>query len=205
MPANEPMARLQAALGKLPGVGKRSAERMTMALVREGTGLLRSLIVALQDVEAQVRLCSLCGGLTLKDQDPCALCRDPRREAQLLCVVEGPSDILLIERAGAFRGRYHALLGRISPMQGEGIPDRRVEALVRRIEKEGVREVILALDTDVESDATASYLAEVLGRQSVKVTRLALGIPAGSAIAYSDPVTLARALQGRAPLRHGET
>jgi recombination protein RecR len=200
MPTNEPMARLQAALGKLPGVGKRSAERMAMALVRDGTGLLRSLISALQDVEAHLQLCSLCGGLTLKDQDPCALCRDPRREAQLLCVVEGPADILLIERAGAFRGRYHALLGRISPMQGEGIPDRRVEALVRRISHEGVREVILALDTDVESEATASYLAGVLGRQSVKVTRLALGIPAGSAIAYSDPVTLARALQGRGPV-----
>ena len=200
MPTNEPMARLQAALGQLPGVGKRSAERMAMALVCDGSELLHSLIAALQEVEAHMRLCSLCGGLTLKDQDPCALCRDPRREARLLCVVEGPSDILLIERTGAFRGRYHALLGRISPMQGEGIPDRRVEALVRRIEKEGVREVILALDTDVESEATASYLAEVLGQRPVKVTRLAFGIPAGSAIAYSDPITLARALQGRGPL-----
>jgi len=200
MPLNDPMSKLMAALGKLPGVGRRSAERLAMALVCDGSELLHSLIAALQEVESNVRLCSSCGGVTLTSQDPCALCRDTRRDSEVLCVVEEPLDILLVERAGVYRGRYHALLGRISPMQGEGIPDRRVETLLKRIEKEGVREVILALNSDVESEATASYLAEVLGQRPVKVTRLAFGIPAGSAIAYSDPITLARALQGRGPM-----
>ena len=197
MPASDPMGRLQTLLGKLPGIGRRSAERMAQALVRDGENLLPNLVAALREVEELVRLCSLCGGLTQKAQDPCALCRDPRREAGLLCVVEEPSDIPLIERAGSFHGRYHALLGKISPMQGQGVPDRRVEALLKRIESEGVREVILALNSDVESDATASYLADVLAKRPVQVTRLAFGIPAGSAISFSDPVTLARALQGR--------
>lgn len=201
MPATDPMGRLQALLGQLPGVGRRSAERMAQALARNGENLLPNLIAALREVEENVQLCSSCGGLTLKTLDPCALCRDPRRESALLCVVEDPSDIPLVERAGAYRGRYHALLGKISPMQGEGIPDRRVEALLKRIEKEEVREVILALNSDVESDATASYLADVLGKAGVRVTRLAFGLPAGSALAFSDPVTLARALQGRMAIR----
>jgi len=204
MPSNDPMTRLQVLLGKLPGIGRRSAERMAQALIRDGENLLPNLIAALREVEDTVRLCSSCGGLTLITQDPCSLCRDPRRDGGLLCVVEDPSDIPLVERSGAYRGRYHSLLGRISPMQGEGIPDGRVEALLRRIEKEGIREVILALNSDMESEATASYLAEVLGKRPVKVTRLAFGIPAGSAIAFSDPITLARALQGRAPLRPDE-
>lgn len=196
----EPLDKLVAVLGKLPGVGRRSAERMALALVCEGSGLLRGLIGALQEVETRVRLCSACGGLTLKQDDPCTLCRDPRRESRIVCVVEEPADILLLERAGAFRGRYHALLGRISPIRGEGIPDRRIEALLKRIGQENIREVILALNSDVEGDATASYLAQVLAGCPVKVSRLAMGLPAGSAIAYSDPVTLSRALQDRRPL-----
>lgn len=196
----DPVDRLTALLARLPGVGRRSAERMALKLARDSGGLVRDLIGALQDVEARVRTCSLCGGLTLRADDPCTLCKDPRRDGKLICVVEDPGDILLLERAGEFRGRYHALMGRVSPMRGEGVENPRIDALVKRIEREGIEEVILALGSDVESDATAAFLAHQLAPKKVRVSRLAFGIPAGSEIAYSDPVTLSRAIQGRRPV-----
>ncbi len=195
----ESVDRLAQALGRLPGVGKRSAERMALKLAREG-GLAAELAAALKDVSATIAACSRCGSLTPRGDDPCALCRDPRRDGKTLCVVDDPSDILLIERAGGFRGRYHALMGRISPARGEGIENPRIESLLQRVGAEGIEEVILALNSDVESDATASYLAHVLVAKKVRVSRLAFGIPAGSELAYSDPVTLSRAMQGRRPV-----
>lgn len=196
----DPLARLVEALGRLPGIGRRSAERIAVRLARETEGLLPELIAALQDVREHIETCRLCGAITDKEHNPCPLCADPRREASVLCVVEDPSDIPLIERARAFRGRYFALMQKISPMQGLGVPDARIQFLLKRIESEKVQEVILALGTDVESDATVAFLRQVLARTNVKVSRLAFGIPAGSEIAYADPVTLARAIEGRTKL-----
>ena len=195
---NEAMEKLMAVLGRLPGLGRRSAERIALKLVRDrGRNLARELIAALQEVDAQVRLCSRCGHLTGVEEDPCRLCTDPRRDARLLCVVEDPSDIVQLEKSGAFRGRYHALMGKLSPMKGEGVRNLRVDALLARIAEEKIEEVILALNTDVESDATASFLRQLLAACSVKVSRIAFGLPAGSGIAYSDPVTLQRAMEWR--------
>lgn len=193
--------RLTAALAKLPGVGKRSAERMALALVRNRGGLSEALGGALEAVRATVCCCRRCGAVTARDADPCRLCTSSTRDATLLCVVEDVGDILRIEASGGFRGRYHALMGKLSPMRAQGPAELRVQALLKRLDDEPIREVILALSTDVEGDATASYLAEQLRARAVAVTRPASGLPAGSGIAYSDAVTLVRALKGRAEAR----
>ncbi len=197
MSSLDALNRLAASLAKLPGVGRKSAERMAIALARDPTGVLGGLTRALQEVGDTIRSCSRCGYMTPRDQDPCRLCTDSQRDDSMLCVVEDPSAIAALERAGEFRGRYHALMGKISPMNGEGVDGIRVRDLLERVGEGEVTEVILALDTDVESDATASFLAELLNEHGVPVTRLAFGLPAGSGIGYSDPVTLARALKGR--------
>lgn len=168
-----------------------------MAILRDPAGSGAELLAVLQNSLQQLTPCRICGNITLRSQDPCSLCTDPRRDQKLLCVVEEPADILTMERSGAFRGRYHALMGKLSPMRGEGVRNLRVDELATRIRKEGIEEVLLALNSDVESDATAAYLQEVLATLKVKVTRLARGIPAGSGLAYTDPQTLLRALQNR--------
>ncbi len=188
---------LAVALGRLPGVGRRSAERMAMKLAGEPERLIAPLIAALETTRAQVRFCSRCGAVTEADRNPCRLCTDVARNGRQLCVVEDPSDVLAIEATGTFRGRYHALMGRISPMRGDGPNDIRLRELVRRVREEGVNEVVLALNTDLESEATAGLVAGLLRERGVKVTRLAYGIPAGSGIRYTDAVTLERALAGR--------
>lgn len=193
----EPMRKLAVVLARLPGVGRRSAERIVLRLARERNGLARDLASALQTFTEQVEICSLCGAPTLRENDPCLLCADANRDKRLLCVVEDPGDIFLIERAGEYRGRYHALMGKLSPMRGEGRHNLRVDELLRRVDSEKPQEVILALNSDVEGEATAAYLTHLLADRPVRVTRLAAGIPAGSGIAYADPLTLARAFQGR--------
>ncbi|MFA5042774.1 MAG: recombination mediator RecR [Kiritimatiellia bacterium] len=185
--------------GKLPGIGRRSAERLAMKLVGDRTGLLKDLIAALQGVAEQLVCCSRCGALTARDQDPCRYCADPTRDGAVLCVVEEPSDVLQIENAGGYRGRYHVLMGKLSPMQGMGTDRLRLDSLASRLKSEPIREVILALNSDVESEATAAMIRDLLAGRAVKVTRPAMGIPAGSGIAYSDAVTLARAIGGRQP------
>ncbi|MBN1676445.1 MAG: recombination protein RecR [Kiritimatiellae bacterium] len=197
---NEPLAELAACLSRLPGVGSRSAERMALKLAREPDGLLKRLAAALKSVGETVRCCTRCGSLTSAGQEPCRLCTDPGRDGAVVCVVEDPNDIPTIEKSGGFRGRYHALMGRISAMQGTGPEDLEIRKLLKRIEEEGFREVILALNTNTESDATAAMLARLLAARNVRVTRLAFGLPAGSGIAYVDPVTLERAIRGRQPL-----
>jgi len=191
--------KLSASLARLPGVGRRSAERMALAIVRDPERIGAAIAGALQDVRRSVCCCSRCGALTARDQDPCALCVSPSRSSEQLCVVEEPADILAIEKAGGFTGRYHALMGRLSPMKGTGPAEMRVKALLARIDAEGVREVILAVSTDMEGDATAGYIAECLKNRNVTVSRLAFGLPAGSGIAYADDVTLSRAIRGRRP------
>ena len=193
----EPLDNLVAALSRLPGIGRRTAERMAMALVQNQKGLMRILANALLEADEQIACCSRCGSVTLAAENPCRLCTQPRRDAGIVCVVESPSDILKIERSGGFHGRYHALMGRLSPMHGTGVADLRVDDLLRRIAEEGFEEVLIALGTDVESDATASYLREVLSTRPVRVSRIAYGLPSGSAIEYSDASTLARAIAGR--------
>ncbi len=188
---------LMRCLCRLPGVGRRSAERMALRLVRDRTGLLRELIETLRTTAENVRCCSLCGNVTAADEDPCRLCADPARDGRLLCVVEEPGDIALIESSGGWRGRYHALMGKISPVRGDGPADLRIRTLLARIRREGFEEIVLALSTDGAGEATAGFLAELLKNEPVKTTRLARGIPAGSAVMYADPATLARAMQGR--------
>ena len=192
-----PLDNLIAALEKLPGIGKRSAERMAFALIQNREGLIRRLADALLSADEQIGSCSRCGSITVTGEDPCALCTEARRANGLLCVVESPGDILKIEHAGGFSGRYHVLGGHLSPALGKSVSGLRVSELLARLQPETVREVVLALGTDTESEATASYLAEVLSSRGVKISRLASGIPSGSAIEYADPVTLQRAIQGR--------
>lgn len=189
--------RLVRTLARLPGLGRRSAERAALALVRQPDGLLGHLAEALARAREEVRLCGLCGALTVEGADPCRLCTDPTRDGASVCVVEEPGDILAMERSGAFRGRYHALLGKLSPARATGPADLRVRELANRIAAGGIREVILAISTDVEGDATASFVAETLRGSGVSVTRLAFGLPADSGVGYSDPLTLKRALGGR--------
>lgn len=185
------------ALSMLPGFGRRSSERAALALVRRPETLLDTLVRALQEARENVCLCSKCGGFTSHDEDPCPLCTRSDRDDGLLCVVEDPADIAAIEASGAFSGRYHALMGKLSPGRQTGIGELRVSALVQRVEHEPVREILLALSTDLEGDATAGYIAERLKECNVRLTRLAFGLPCGSGIAYADPLTLRRAVTGR--------
>ncbi len=193
----DPLGHLTEMLAKLPGIGRRTAERLSVHLARNPAGLARELSAAIEEARAKLSACQLCGSVTSKEENPCRLCSDSRRDSAILCVVEDPSDIALIERSGEYHGRYFALMGKISPMRGEGIGDLRLPALLERAGT--MKEVLLALNCDVESEATASYLRHVLLQKlpKVKLSRLALGIPAGSAIAFSDPVTLGRAIRGR--------
>ena len=195
-----PLDDLIAAFEKLPGIGKRSAERMAMAVVQNRNGLARRLAEALLAADEQVGTCSRCGSITVTKEDPCAICTDERRATGLLCVVERPGDIMKIEKSHGFQGRYHVLGGHLSPALGQGVADLRVNELLSRLQPEQVQEVILALGTDVESEATASYVAEVLLSRDVIVSRLAFGLPSGSAVEYADATTLQRAIQGRQTL-----
>lgn len=188
---------LTEALAKLPGIGRRTAERLAVHLARNPSGAAREVAAALDDARAKLAACKLCGSVTARDENPCRLCADARRDGTILCVVEDPADIALLERSGEYHGRYFALMGKLSPMRGEGIGDLRLPALLERAAQ--AQEVLLALNCDVESEATAAYLRHVLEQKlpKLKISRLALGIPAGSAIAFSDPVTLGRAIRGR--------
>lgn len=188
---------LVAALGKLPGIGPRTAERLALHVVQVNPEEVRQLSAALLDARERVQSCSVCGALT--ETQPCPLCTDERREASLVCVVERAVDVLLVEKAGSYRGRYHVLGGRLSPLNGVEPEDLRIAELEARLGREPIREVILALPTDVEGDSTCHYLAERLGTRALKVTRLAHGLPAGSGLEFADELTLSRALEGRQP------
>jgi recombination protein RecR len=188
---------LKTLLAKLPGVGRRSAARMAVHAASRRDGYLRQLITVLEQVEREMVACSQCGAMTTVDRTPCRLCIDPRRDDRMVCVVEDPEDIEIMERAGVYRGRYFALGGKLAPTRGDQAVLARVQQLTARIRAGGVDEVLLALNSDVESDATAHYIAEQLGGLAVRVSRLARGIPAGSGLAYADPVTLEAAVRHR--------
>jgi recombination protein RecR len=191
----ESIRRLQHELGRLPGIGPRSAERIALFLIRSQPDVARQLAEALLDARNRVQTCQICGALT--EIQPCPVCTDPHRDAGLLCVVEQPLDILTLEKSHAFPGRYHVLGGVLSPLAGVGPEDLRVAELENRLEAETIREVVVALGTSVEGDATAHYLAQRLALREVRVTRIAHGLPAGSGLEYADEVTLNRALEGR--------
>lgn len=192
-----PIDNLIRSLAKLPGLGRRSAERAALALIRKPELLLDTLVLALQEARATVCCCPVCGGFTSREHSPCKLCSDASRDDGVLCVVEEPADIFSIERSGGFSGRYHALMGKLSPAKQTGPSDLRLRALSDRVAQGNVREVLLALSTDMEGDATAGYIGELLKPFGVRVTRLAFGLPADSGVGYSDPLTLKRAISGR--------
>ena len=195
--AVEEIVELERCLAKLPGFGRRSAARAALALVREHGRLLDPLLAALAAAKGNVRCCSRCGAFTSAGSDPCATCTDLTRDGSVVCVVEEPADILSIESSGVFRGRYHALGGKLSPAGRVGPEKLRIAELADRVVREGFREVLLALSTDMDGDATAGYVTEILKGTGAKVTRLAFGLPADSGIAYSDPLTLRRAIVNR--------
>ena len=193
----KPIEELERVLGRLPGFGRRSASRAALALVREPSRLLEPLKQALDNAAKEIVVCSRCGAFTVSNRNPCDTCTDPTRDGAVVCVVEEPADIVSIEASGAFKGRYHSLGGKLSPSRRQGPEKLRLDSLLERVKEEGFTEVLLALSTDMEGDATALYVREMLKDTGVKVTRLAVGLPADSGIAYSDPLTLRRAIQGR--------
>ena len=197
MKNSAPLDELISILRKFPGLGHRSAERIAVKLVIKRDSWLKELIGSLKKVEGSIVCCSKCGSLTTQAQDPCKLCTDSSRDNTILCIVEDPADILMIENAGGYRGRYHALMGKISPINQQSIANLRIEELKERLNSEPIKEVILALNTDVESEATASLLREMFASYHVKISRPAMGMPAGSGIAYTDPVTLSQAIKSR--------
>jgi recombination protein RecR len=186
---------LIAALGKLPGVGPRSAERIALHLVQTDPATVKQLAGTILSAREKIKFCEICGALT--EQSPCSLCTDARRESSLVCVVERAVDILSIEKSGAYRGKFHVLGGRISPLDGVEPEDLRIAELEKRLQHEPIKEVVIALATDVEGDATSHYLAKRLARQGLKISRIAYGLPAGSGLEYADELTLSRALEGR--------
>jgi recombination protein RecR len=195
----ESITALIAALGRLPGIGPRSAERIALHLVQAESGAVKLLADTILTARDRIRLCSICGALT--EADPCACCTDDRRDPSLICVVEQPTDILSIEKSASFKGRYHVLGGRISPLNGVEPEDLRLDELARRLKSGAITELIVALATDVEGDATSYYLAKQFASDTVRVTRLAQGLSAGSGLEYADEITLTRALEGRRELK----
>jgi recombination protein RecR len=194
----EPVARLIEALQRLPGVGPKTAQRMTFFLLKRPIDEVRELSESLMAVKDRIVYCGTCFNVT--DQDPCRICADPARDARLLCVVEEPNDLLAMERTGEFRGRYHVLLGALSPLDGIGPDDLKVRELLARLEANAPAEVILATNPNVEGEATALYLAKLLRPLGVRVTRIARGLPVGGDLEYADQVTLSKALEGRREL-----
>ena len=185
-------------LAKLPGLGPRSARRAALYLIKRRETLMLPLAEAMQAAAERVKACSICGNLDT--EDPCALCRDSRRDPALLCVVEDVADLWAIERAAAFRGRYHVLGGTLSALEGVGPEDLRIDALAARAAKGEVKEVILALNATVEGQTTAHYITDRLAGTGVTITRLAHGVPVGGELDYLDEGTLSAALAQRRPL-----
>ena len=192
-----------AELAKLPGIGRKTAQRLTFYLLKQPPDVAERLSRAIERVRGQVSACTTCGDLS--DEDPCALCRDPRRDAALLCVVEEPGDVGAIERAAQYRGRYHVLGGRLSPLEGVGPDALRVDELVARVANgSGVREVIIATNPSMEGEVTATWLQQVLRPTGVRVTRIARGLPVGGDLEYADGVTIAQALLARREMVDGD-
>jgi recombination protein RecR len=199
----DPIQRLVQHLSRLPGIGEKTATRLAFHLIRSPEAQVRELARALVDAVEKTRTCSICMNIT--EQDPCQICADPRREIGTICVVATPSDVVAIDRGGHFHGKYHVLHGVLSPLEGVGPEDLRIEELLRRLgpsgsERGAIGEVIVATSANVEGEATAMYLARLIKPLNIRVSRIASGIPVGGELEYSDQATIARALEGRSPL-----
>jgi recombination protein RecR len=191
----ESIVALTSALSQLPGVGPRSAERIALHLVQTDSAMVKQLAEIILIAREKIQFCTTCGALT--EKSPCPICEDSRRDPALICVVERAVDILSVEKSGAFRGKFHVLGGKISPLDGVEPDDLRITELENRLAGGPVREIIIALGTDVEGDATSNYLAKRLARPGLKISRIGFGLPAGSGLEFADELTLNRALEGR--------
>src|SRR6266705_2910779 len=197
-PIPETVVSLIAALNKLPGVGPRSAERIALHIVQTDAAIVKQLAGIIVHAREKIQFCTTCGALT--EKSPCPICEDARRDSSLICVVERAVDILSIEKSGTFRGKFHVLGGKISPLDGVEPDDLRIAELEKRLTLEPIKEIVIALGTDVEGDATSFYLAKRLARDGLKITRIAHGLPAGTGLEFADELTLSRALEGRREL-----
>jgi len=191
----EPIARAVEALATLPGIGPKTAQRLTFHLLRQPPETVRDLAAAIVHMKESVHFCSVCGNVT--DVDPCSICRSDQRDRATICVVEDPLAVMTLERTRIYKGLYHVLHGALDPLHGVTVEDLKIEELVRRVDGDTVKEVILATNPNVEGDTTAGYLERRLAPLGVHVTRLARGLPVGGDLEYADEVTLARALEGR--------
>ena len=193
----QPVNNLISALERLPGIGPKTASRLAFFLLRSPDELSLQLAAALQDIKKATGACKRCFHITLVEQEYCDICQDSRRDESLICVVEDPLDVLAIERTGIFQGRYHVLMGVLSPIEGIGPEDLKIRPLIERIQDEAIREIIIATNPSMEGDATALYLQKQLQSSGVRITRLARGLPMGGDLEYADQNTLLRALAGR--------
>jgi recombination protein RecR len=191
----KPIDRLIEALTRLPGIGKKTASRLAFHILRSSLSDAQELARSILDVKEKIRLCSVCFNLT--DDDPCQICQNPNRSSEILCVVEGPNDLMAIENTGEYGGTYHVLHGTISPLEGVGPEDIKIKELIERLKTGKLSEVILATNPTVEGGTTALYLTDLVRPLGVKITRIAYGIPVGSEIEYADGMTLLKALEGR--------
>jgi len=191
----KPIDRLIEALTRLPGIGKKTASRLAFHILRSSLSDAQELARSILDVKEKIRLCSVCFNLT--DDDPCQICQNPNRSREILCVVEGPNDLMAIENTGEYGGTYHVLHGTISPLEGVGPEDIKIKELIDRLKKGKISEMILATNPTVEGGTTALYLTDLVRPLGVKITRIAYGIPVGSEIEYADGMTLLKALEGR--------
>ncbi len=194
----DPLTRLVEQLQKLPGIGAKSAQRLAFYVLKNPREDAERLIEAIRDVKDRVTYCSNCNNIT--DADPCAFCTSATRDQRVICVVEEPQNVSVVEKTREFRGVYHVLMGALSPLQGVGPDDLKIKGLLTRVGTGGVDEVILATNPTVEGEATALYLARLLKPLGVRVTRIAMGIPVGSDLEYADEVTMTRAMEGRRDL-----
>ena len=191
----EPIQRLIDALERLPGIGPKSASRLAFYILRMPNDQVQDLAEAIATLKEQMVYCNRCQNLS--QTTPCAICSDPSRDQHLVCVVEDPLDVVAIERTGVYKGLYHVLHGAINPVEGIGPENLRVDALLERLEKEPIQEVLIATNPNMEGEATAMYLARLIHPKGIRVTRLARGLPVGGDLEYADEVTLSRALEGR--------
>lgn len=182
-------------IARLPGIGEKTAERLAMHILRAPRKEAQALSESILEVKDRVKLCAECFGLS--DTERCHICSDPTRDPGILCVVEQPADMVAIEKSGAFSGRYHILSGALSPMNGVGPGDIRISELISKVQRGGVREIVLATGTNVEGEATAAYIAQRLERYPVRITRIAAGVPMGGDLKYVDQVTLKKAMEAR--------
>jgi len=189
------LERLIQDLNRLPGIGKKTATRLALHILRNSAADARNMAADLADLHSSIKLCSNC--FIFSESDPCQICSDPRRNPDVVCVVEGPDDLMVIEKTGVYHGQYHLLHGVLAPMDGIGPAEIKVDKLLKRIRRQNIKEVLIATSSTVPGEATAAYLTRMLLQEPVKVTRLACGIPMGMDIKYADEITLARAIESR--------